>query len=532
MGDKIFQNEGLDPRLEQMLETLRHTPQRNPRAVEAGKARYLAELEKLELPKKQSLAIDLNDWNSRFKGLKETLGISFRKPLKATAIILIMILILLFSGAGATAYAAQSALPGDALYAIKTGIEDTRIHLAADAAFKTELYLGFAEKRLDEIAQLIGEKRYDDITLATKDFDQNIQQALATFQIAAQGDPQRAVALATKITNALTRYASILNGMLVQVPEAVRPELEQAISVSENKGSLDKPGGNDNNIYKENINTNNNNYGDNCTLGSITVDALEVPENTTCTLNGTKVKGNILVYGNATLIAYDVWVGGNIQADHSARVEVHPGSYIGGNIQVDYSGLLLVSSVRIDGNLQAFNNSGSQSYTGNMIGGDLQAFDNHGGVSIQNNTIDGNLQCKSNAPAPTGSGNHVNGNMEDQCAIGFGNSNDNDNNNGNGNNNDNDDDDNVNDDDDNVNDNDDDDNVNDNDDDDNVNDNDDDDNVNDNDDDDNVNDNDDDDNVNDNDDDDNVNDNDDDDNMNNKDDDDDGDDDDGDDDDD
>jgi hypothetical protein len=136
----------------------------------------------------------------------------------------------------------------------------------------------------------------------------------------------------------------------------------------------------------------------NCTgtLGSITVDNLNVPKNATCILNGTQVEGNLFVRNKATLYAYAVKVDGNIQADRSARVEVHPDSLVGGDIQVNSSGSLLVSGVQIDGNLQAFQNTG--------------------GVSIIGNTIDNNLECLDNDPPPTGGDNNVGGDMEGQCA--------------------------------------------------------------------------------------------------------------------
>lgn len=139
-----------------------------------------------------------------------------------------------------------------------------------------------------------------------------------------------------------------------------------------------------------------NDYNCTGTLGSITVDNLNVPQNATCILNGTQVEGNLFVRSNATLYAYAAQVDGNIQAYQSARVEVHPDSRVGGDIQVDTSGSLLVSGVHIDGNLQAFRNTG--------------------GVSITGNTIDNNLQCVNNDPPPTGGDNNVGGDMEDQCA--------------------------------------------------------------------------------------------------------------------
>ena len=150
-------------------------------------------------------------------------------------------------------------------------------------------------------------------------------------------------------------------------------------------------------------------------LGKVTADNLEVPMNATCTLNGTKVEGNIKVYQGATLIAYDVSVNGNLQAEYADKVEVSQGSYIGGNIQFENGGTLSVISVFVGGNLEADYNWGSQTYTSNTIEGDIQVEYNSGGVSIRNNTIYGDLECEDNYPAPTGSGNTVYGDYEGQC---------------------------------------------------------------------------------------------------------------------
>jgi hypothetical protein len=156
----------------------------------------------------------------------------------------------------------------------------------------------------------------------------------------------------------------------------------------------------------------------NCTgaLGAVTVDNLRVPQNATCTLNGTQVEGTIKVERNATLFATTVSVNGNVQAENAARVEVLPGSTVGGSIQIVQSGAAVIESTRINGDLYFDENNRFLNAASNQIGGNLQAFQNSGGLSITDNTIDGNLQCKENIPAPTGGGNTVKGNREDQCA--------------------------------------------------------------------------------------------------------------------
>jgi hypothetical protein len=151
------------------------------------------------------------------------------------------------------------------------------------------------------------------------------------------------------------------------------------------------------------------------TVGDITVDNLVVPDGRTCTLNGTRVKGNLFVYNKAILSASAVDVDGNIQAEGAKAVYVNPGSVVGGNIQIKQGGKATIDRVTIDGDLQLEQNKRKLVAKKNKVGGNMQVFQNTGGVKILNNIIQENLQCKENNPAPTGGGNRA-GDKEDQCA--------------------------------------------------------------------------------------------------------------------
>jgi len=130
------------------------------------------------------------------------------------------------------------------------------------------------------------------------------------------------------------------------------------------------------------------------TLGAMTVDNLRVPDQGTCTLDGTHVKGNVKIESSATLTATRIRVAGNIQAENHRAVSV-ASSRIGGSIQ-------LVQGGRSD--LQ-----------GNRVDSEIQLFENRGGQSVSNNHVGGNLQCKQNRSSPHGARNVVDGNKEDQC---------------------------------------------------------------------------------------------------------------------
>ncbi len=152
------------------------------------------------------------------------------------------------------------------------------------------------------------------------------------------------------------------------------------------------------------------------TIGATTVDNLRVPQNATCTLNGTRVKGTIKVQRAATLVASRVIVIGNVQGENAKSVTVKGSSRIGGSVQVVQGRAATVLNSHIDGSILFDENTQALRIINNVVGSDVRVFQNTGGVEVSDNVVDGNLQCKANVPAPTGGGNIVQGNKEDQCA--------------------------------------------------------------------------------------------------------------------
>ena len=151
-------------------------------------------------------------------------------------------------------------------------------------------------------------------------------------------------------------------------------------------------------------------------LGAITVDNLRVPQNATCTLVGTRVKGTIKVQRNATLYARGVRVVGNVQAENARLVVVAAASRVGGSVQVKQGGAASVTSSRITGDVQYDANRRHLKANGNRVGGSIQIVGNAARAEVFRNVVNGNLQCKENRPAPIGGNNAVGGSKEDQCA--------------------------------------------------------------------------------------------------------------------
>lgn len=229
----------VDPRLEEMLDLLRHTPPMDQEMVARGQVKFLAEVDALFEPSSSSVFTWMTGWFSTQFQVKEKFAMTTSKQrfVYTTFGILLAIFVLLFGGATATAYASQSSLPGDALYPVKTGLEQTRVNLSNDAADQANLHLEFAQRRLGEMAALIAEGRFTSINEATSEFEYHVQQAIEAIQVVAVGDPARAEELAAQIASALSGYASTLSGMMVNVPDTIKPAFERAMMASHPIGS-------------------------------------------------------------------------------------------------------------------------------------------------------------------------------------------------------------------------------------------------------------------------------------------------------
>ncbi len=151
-------------------------------------------------------------------------------------------------------------------------------------------------------------------------------------------------------------------------------------------------------------------------LGAVSIDG-NVLVTGPCTLDGTRVDGNVHIYSGGSLRARDAVIGGNVQAERAFEVDIAD-SHVGGSVQLDelVGDFSVVATTVVTGNIQLKSNRSQLQIDGNRVGADIQAFSNSGGVDIFGNVVDGNLQCKSNDPAATGSNNTVRGNKEDQCA--------------------------------------------------------------------------------------------------------------------
>jgi hypothetical protein len=138
---------------------------------------------------------------------QNTTSIYERRPVMS--IILIATLILSLLGGG-TAYASQTSLPGDLLYAVKLTVEDALLSLSPEGR-AADLSLQYAGERVEELKGLIEQQRYEDIPTATQ-----------RYQVQTEGvDPA-----------ALSVHVEVLTGLLDVVPYQARAAIEIAIAAS------------------------------------------------------------------------------------------------------------------------------------------------------------------------------------------------------------------------------------------------------------------------------------------------------------
>jgi hypothetical protein len=97
------------------------------------------------------------------------------------------------------------------------------VRLARNAYDRAQLHLRFAERRLEEIAELIKSGRFEDVKIASTEFEYYVQQALQSLQVVMAGDPVRASQLTGQISASMLAYVETLKGVWVSVPDSVRP---------------------------------------------------------------------------------------------------------------------------------------------------------------------------------------------------------------------------------------------------------------------------------------------------------------------
>jgi hypothetical protein len=154
------------------------------------------------------------------------LGSSWRIALQLGVVFVMLACLVL--GSSGIAYASQNALPGDALYPVKLGLEQVELLVTLDPQADLRLHLQFSQLRIAEMQRLLALGRYEDLAIATANYRHHIDQALALLELLAAQNPAQAQSLAQEVEVVLTAQALRLGVLANIAPEAARAELEAA----------------------------------------------------------------------------------------------------------------------------------------------------------------------------------------------------------------------------------------------------------------------------------------------------------------
>ena len=140
------------------------------------------------------------------------------------------------SGVG-VASASASSLPGDALYNVKLGIEETRLAFSLDPASDAELLIQFASTRLEEVSALSETSRDDDVELALLGYEETISRLIdLSISDELTEDPE----VLDKIHYGLEHHQEVLLRAMAKAPPSADKGLKNALQNAIERSSRGK----------------------------------------------------------------------------------------------------------------------------------------------------------------------------------------------------------------------------------------------------------------------------------------------------
>lgn len=193
------ENQKIDPQLESLLDELRDVPARDPRRAARGRAQFLSlAVSAREETVSRNPIRRLKEWLDNTKQKKEKFRMS-------TLVTVLTILTLLAGGGAGIVYAAQDSLPTDTLYPVKLYSEEFRMNMAGDPAEELALMLQFAQRRGDEIEQMMAEG----VEPTAENMLQLSQQTQQAMQLAGALDGAAMLQVQNMIQNQMQRMLNL-----------------------------------------------------------------------------------------------------------------------------------------------------------------------------------------------------------------------------------------------------------------------------------------------------------------------------------
>lgn len=148
----------------------------------------------------------------------------------------VLIGIVVLGGAGGSVvYAAQSSLPGEFLYPVKTGVENVQLTLTTNPVAKANLHLDLAQQRVHEITRQIDLSRHID-TQTINSVKQQLDSAVN--ELSTSNNTTAVDATLSRMSADTLNQQLELQQVLSKAPEASQPVLQQAINDAQQGNTL------------------------------------------------------------------------------------------------------------------------------------------------------------------------------------------------------------------------------------------------------------------------------------------------------
>ena len=150
---------------------------------------------------------------------------SWRSWVRQMAVVVLIVVSVAFGIASASG----KALPGDILYPAKIIMEDIQYTFTIDKISRAQLHLQSAATRLDEVATLLAQKRFENIPTAMTGFESEMRAAIWALAGMSGDEQSHLWALESLLEDDFDDQAMLINDLMNQVSGEAQPTINQAI---------------------------------------------------------------------------------------------------------------------------------------------------------------------------------------------------------------------------------------------------------------------------------------------------------------
>ena len=307
----------------------------------------------------------------------------YRMPSRILAPVSIAMLILVIAG-GSTVYAAQSSLPGDSLYAVKTGVENLQLAITTSPAVKADLYLKFTQRRIDEVQQEVKLNRNVSIETLAKvqqQFDDTLKELSNSSNTKASNDTLSKLSVAT-----LNQQVE-LEQTLASAPQSSQPVIQQIIDETRRGNTIAQVAYSNHDFLQQKPSVADNKLD----AGQFTIEGTLISiAGKTWNVGGTIIE-NVHLSGKTPAVGSRVYLQGLVKDNNAfiSKIEVSANSTEPTQIEGQFTGTNQNGTADISGiPIKISNSSSDQLNPGDKV--QLQSGNDDGKLDVTNKQDNGN----------------------------------------------------------------------------------------------------------------------------------------------